>query len=61
MTQAQTPVSRLKTYNPILGWLPSYQTAWLAADVIAGLTLWGLVAPDAMAYAGLSGLPRFVI
>jgi len=55
--QAQTPVSRLKTYIPILGGLPSYQTACLTADVIAGLTLWGLVAPEAMAYAGIAGLP----
>jgi len=59
--QAKNSVSRLKTYVPILGWLPSYQTAWLAADVIAGLTLWGLVVPEAMAYAGIAGLPRFVI
>jgi high affinity sulfate transporter 1 len=55
--QAKNSVSRLKTYVPILGWLPSYQTAWLAADVIAGLTLWGLVVPEAMAYAGIAGLP----
>jgi SulP family sulfate permease len=55
--QAQKPTSRLKTYIPILGWLPSYQTAWLAADIIAGLTLWGLVVPEAMAYAGIAGLP----
>ena len=26
-------------------------------DVIAGLTLWGLVVPEAMAYAGIAGLP----
>jgi len=57
IAQAQKPVSRLKTYVPILGWLPSYRTAWLAADVIAGLTLWGLVVPEAMAYAGIAGLP----
>lgn len=49
--------SRLKTYVPSLAWLPSYQRAWLAADVIAGLTLWGLVVPEAMAYAGIAGLP----
>jgi len=55
--QAQKPVSRLKPYVPILGWLPSYQTAWLAADVTAGLTPWGLVAPEARAYAGIAGLP----
>lgn len=49
--------SHLKAYVPILSWLPSYQRAWLAADVIAGLTLWGLVVPEAMAYAGIAGLP----
>lgn len=53
----QKSIFRLKTNIPILGWLPSYQAAWLAADVIAGLTLWGLVVPEAMAYAGIAGLP----
>src|SRR5512135_125112 len=47
----------LSSFVPIIGWLPSYRTAWLAADVIAGLTLWGLVVPEAMAYAGIAGLP----
>jgi hypothetical protein len=28
--QEQKAASRLKTYIPILGWLPLYQTAWLA-------------------------------
>ncbi|MGL4649674.1 MAG: SulP family inorganic anion transporter [Caldilineaceae bacterium] len=49
--------SRLKRMIPILGWLPSYDRSWLRADVIAGLTLWGLLAPEAMAYAGIAGLP----
>jgi sulfate permease, SulP family len=56
------PVSKpkpsfLARFLPIVDWLPSYQSAWLAADVIAGLTLWGLVVPEAMAYAGIAGLP----
>ncbi len=42
---------------PILSWLPGYNRGWLTADVIAGLTLWGLVVPEAMAYAGIAGLP----
>ena len=42
---------------PILGWLPGYDRSWLTADAIAGLTLWGLVVPEAMAYAGVAGLP----
>ena len=44
-------------YVPILAWLPLYDRSWLTFDVIAGLTLWGLLVPESMAYAGLAGLP----
>ncbi len=47
----------LKRHVPILAWLPGYDRSWLTLDVIAGLTLWGLVVPEAMAYAGIAGLP----
>ena len=50
-------MSKLTRYIPILSWLPRYDRAWLTFDVIAGLTLWGLVVPEAMAYAGIAGLP----
>jgi high affinity sulfate transporter 1 len=42
---------------PITAWLPRYDRASLPYDVIAGLTLWGLVVPEGMAYAGIAGLP----
>ena len=42
---------------PILNWLPQYERSWLRFDIIAGLTLWGLIVPEAMAYAGIAGLP----
>lgn len=42
---------------PILTWLPNYNRSWLTADAIAGLTVWGLVVPESMAYAGVAGLP----
>ncbi len=42
---------------PILSWLPGYDRSWLSLDIIAGLTLWGLVVPEAMAYAGIAGMP----
>ena len=45
------------SYVPILSWLPHYDRSWLRLDIIAGLTLWGLVVPEAMAYAGIAGLP----
>ena len=44
-------------FLPILKWLPKYDRSWLRFDIIAGLTLWGLVVPEAMAYAGIAGLP----
>jgi SulP family sulfate permease len=47
----------LSSFIPILSWLPRYDRAWLVADIIAGLTLWGLVVPEGMAYAGIAGLP----
>ena len=55
--QVSPHVGGLRRYIPILSWLPRYDRAWLAVDVIAGLTLWGLVVPEAMAYAGIAGLP----
>jgi sulfate permease, SulP family len=42
---------------PILGWLPCYEPGWLRADVIAGLTLWGILVPEAIAYAAMAGAP----
>ena len=49
--------NQLSRYLPILGWLPKYDRTWLSVDIVAGLTLWGLVVPQAMAYAGIAGLP----
>jgi SulP family sulfate permease len=49
--------SGLKRYVPILGWLPAYDPRLLRFDVIAGATLWGLLVPEMIAYAGLAGLP----
>jgi SulP family sulfate permease len=53
-TRSSTGISRLV---PILSWLPRYDRSWLRFDIIAGLTLWGLVVPEGMAYAGIAGLP----
>ena len=49
--------SWLKSTLPILSWLPAYDRSWLTADAIAGLTVWGLIVPESMAYAGVAGLP----
>jgi high affinity sulfate transporter 1 len=47
----------VRRFIPIVSWLPDYDRSRLAFDVMAGLTLWGLVVPEAMAYAGIAGLP----
>ncbi len=47
----------LKAFFPILDWLPKYQSSWLRVDTIAALTLWALLVPEAMAYAGIAGMP----
>ena len=46
-----------RSFFPILTWLPAYQKGWIRGDVIAALTLWALLVPEAMAYAGIAGMP----
>ena len=56
--QSQTSVSsRIKSFLPILDWLPKYKKEWLRWDVIAALTVWALLVPEGMAYAGIAGMP----
>jgi len=47
----------LHRYLPILTWLPKYKPSWLRYDFIAGLTIWAVLVPEAMAYAGIVGVP----
>ena len=42
---------------PITEWLPAYKREWLTGDVIAGLTVWALLVPEALAYADIAGVP----
>src|SRR5215831_6801299 len=49
--------SRLSKFAPALAWLPSYSPAWLAADLIAGLTLAAYMLPAEIGDASLAGLP----
>jgi high affinity sulfate transporter 1 len=47
----------LKRYLPITAWLPSYERKWLTGDLVAALTVWALLVPEALAYAGIAGVP----
>jgi sulfate permease, SulP family len=38
-------------------WLTGYRSEWLRPDVIAGLIVWSVVVPQAVAYAQIAGLP----
>ncbi len=38
-------------------WLMGYRRAWLVPDVIAGVIVWSVVVPQAVAYAQIAGLP----
>ncbi|MFV2062707.1 MAG: SulP family inorganic anion transporter [Chloroflexota bacterium] len=46
-----------RRFVPISFWLASYEKGYLAVDLIAALTVWALVVPEAMAYASLAGMP----
>jgi SulP family sulfate permease len=49
--------SRLARLVPALDWLGHYQRAWLRGNVVAALTTWALVVPQAIAYAQIAQLP----
>jgi SulP family sulfate permease len=48
---------RLQRLLPAAGWLPRYRRAWLTGDIVAALTVWALLVPEALAYAGIAGVP----
>jgi MFS superfamily sulfate permease-like transporter len=42
---------------PIFTWASDYRRSWLRGDLIAGLTVWAVLVPEALAYATLTGVP----
>jgi len=42
-----------------VNWLPNYKWGkWLRLDLLAALTVWALLVPEAMAYAGIAGVSQ---
>jgi sulfate permease, SulP family len=41
-------------------WVRSYHRQWLRPDLVAGLVVWSVVTPQAVAYAQIAGLPPAV-
>jgi sulfate permease, SulP family len=46
----------MKSWLPILVWLPRYQIEWLRADLIAGITLAAYLIPAGLGDASLANL-----
>jgi SulP family sulfate permease len=49
--------SGLAAWVPAASWLPRYDRRWLRPDIIAAITVWAVVVPQAIAYAQIAGLP----
>ena len=49
--------TRLKELIPATEWLGSYNSSLLRPDVIAGLSTWAIVVPQAIAYGQIAGMP----
>jgi SulP family sulfate permease len=54
---APTEGTGLRRYVPILEWLPQYNKKWLVGDTVAGVSVWALLIPQALAYATIAGVP----
>jgi high affinity sulfate transporter 1 len=48
---------RLEKYVPFIGWVTTYQRAWLRDDVVSGVVVGAIMVPVAMAYAQMAGVP----
>src|SRR5215217_9407868 len=57
ITLSPPPPTRSAPWVPALGWLRSYQPAWLRADVVAGITLAAYLLPAGIGDASLANLP----
>ncbi len=51
------PPRRHRSWVPILGWIRSYDRAWLRGDLVAGVTVAALIVPKNLGYAGIAGIP----
>src|SRR5258706_7422118 len=49
--------SMLRRLFPIVRQLAGYRSAWLSADILAGLSVAAVALPTAIAYPAIAGLP----
>ncbi len=53
----EAPPTGIRRYVPIVGWLSRYRRPSLVFDVVAGITVGGVLVPEAMGYADIAGMP----
>jgi high affinity sulfate transporter 1 len=53
----RTQAAGWRRFVPMAVWLAGYEKSNLLPDVIAALTVWALMVPEAMAYASIAGMP----
>ena len=55
MTASATPATKYARLRlPVFTWLPGYDRSWLRGDLVAGLTVWAVLVPEALAYATIA-------
>ena len=59
MTAAASPPRPRRSW-PVFASLAGYDRGWLKGDVIAGLTVWAVLVPEALAYASIAGVSPVV-
>jgi len=57
LSAVRSVAARIARYAPIVNWLPGYEWRWLRFDTFAGLAVWAVLMPQAIAYASLAGAP----
>ena len=45
---------------PVFRSIVPYQRSWLQRDLIAGITVWAVLVPEALAYASIAGVSPVV-
>ena len=56
VTATFSPMAGAPHGLPIFGSFAGYDRRWLRGDVIAGLTVWAVLVPEALAYATIAGV-----
>ena len=44
----------------VFSWVPGYDRSWIRGDLVAGLTVWAVLVPEALAYAAIAGVSPVV-